>query len=379
MSGIILYIFLSCAFRTNEKKFADKWKIILAGSISFVILLSGLGVLIDNVEFQKNKEWGNYRDYVYLRSALFDYGFPDFSENKEALQSIGITESAYQLLQSYNYADPEVFTMDRMQKIIDLKESKHLSGTTVKEFAAQFPAAFFDVNVFYAVLLIFSIWILFGTHNRAAFISILYEIILFGAMYFYMFYKGRYLVARVDVGLLLGVLLTIVWVIPNSRTDVEHVDFKVSLLICTIVFIFCQANWKECWHCNMDKMAGITSGQQQKLKEISGDREHLYLCKQGYPNILFAYEPFDVMPRGEFHNIYWLGGWQTFAPITETPLGNYGITNPYKDAIGNEHVYFVDNNIDLTIAYIHDYYDPDATAQLVKTVGGDYNVYKILK
>jgi hypothetical protein len=345
--------------------------------IILIILVEACN-LCSSYYFNADSNWVYYKKFNELKCELFDYGFPDYETNKEQLLRLGITESAFQLLQSYNYADPTVFTIDRLQKIVDMKKPRELSGTTVKQFLRIFPAGFLDINVFYAVLVIVSIWITMGIHNKRSIFLAFYETVVFGLMYFYLFYRGRYLMARVDDGLLLAVLLCFMWLIPTQKKEYSEWCKKSVLLFCITSLIFCQVNWKECWHINMDKMAGITSGQQQKLKEISSDREHLYLCKQGYPDILFAYEPFDSMQKDQFHNLYWLGGWQTFAPVTEIPLKNYGIINPYRDAIGNDKVYFIDNNIDLTIAYIHDYYDPSAYAEPVKTIG-EYQIYRILK
>ena len=42
------------------------------------------------------------------------------------------------------------------------------------------------------------------------------------------------------------------------------------------------------------------------------------------------------------------------------------MTNPYRDLIDQEHVYIVDDKINLTLKYIKEYYQKDVEAELVK-------------
>lgn len=45
--------------------------------------------------------------------------------------------------------------------------------------------------------------------------------------------------------------------------------------------------------------------------------------------------------------------------------------------IGNDKIYLADDNIDLTLKYIQEYYEPNAQAVFVKTVG-NVNLYQII-
>lgn len=60
----------------------------------------------------------------------------------------------------------------------------------------------------------------------------------------------------------------------------------------------------------------------------------------------------------------------------EEELASNNITNPYRDLIDQEHVYIVDNKIDLTLKYIKEYYQENVEAELVKE-SGNVKVYQI--
>ena len=57
-------------------------------------------------------------------------------------------------------------------------------------------------------------------------------------------------------------------------------------------------------------------------------------------------------------------------------METHGITNPYRDVINNDSIYLVDDNIDLTLKYIRQYYDSSAQAVFIKTIG-NVDVYQI--
>ncbi len=76
-------------------------------------------------------------------------------------------------------------------------------------------------------------------------------------------------------------------------------------------------------------------------------------------------------------NVYWFGGWECRTPGYTQKMEAHGITNPYRDVINNDSIYLVDdNNIDLTLKYIRQYYDSSAQAVFIKTIG-NVDVYQI--
>ncbi len=369
MAPVFLFLFI----RGNRKKVI----VIVLGMCALVFVSR----VIDHYAYSSDEEWSYFMRFHESRVDLFDYGFPDYETNAEEMEKLGIKKSAYDLLRSYNYADPDVFTADVLEAMVNMRGEKDpISGTTVKEFLALFPFEFFAIPEFYVALIFLLTLFVYGKHDWLTVCAVFGETALFSGIYFFLFYQGRYLVERVDMGLLLAVSMTFAMLMIQSPEDHLNnaVSMKAVMLASGIVLIFSQSFFKENWRHYTNVNAGISDGQTSKIMEISNDEEHLYLCKRGYPDIIFAFEPFDAIPAGIFDNIYWLGGWQVFEPVTYTALDNYGISNPYRDMIGNDRVYLIDDDIDLTLRYIHDYYDPDAKAEEIRVIGNDYQVYQIV-
>ena len=60
-------------------------------------------------------------------------------------------------------------------------------------------------------------------------------------------------------------------------------------------------------------------------------------------------------------------------------LEAYDIQNPYPDMIGNAQVRLIDNDVERTLAYLREYYDPDAQAEPVEPLSTEtgLKVYRI--
>ena len=52
------------------------------------------------------------------------------------------------------------------------------------------------------------------------------------------------------------------------------------------------------------------------------------------------------------------------------------IDNPYRDMIGNDKVYLIDQDIDSTLKYLRKYYDKTVRANLIRECSG-YGIYQI--
>ena len=60
-------------------------------------------------------------------------------------------------------------------------------------------------------------------------------------------------------------------------------------------------------------------------------------------------------------------------------MADYGVVNPYRDIVNKDNVYIIDDDIDLTISFINEYYDPDASAELVEPLSREtgLEIYRI--
>lgn len=294
---------------------------VLAYVKTFGALMLMVGVLYgaDYCAYQ-SEEWQEYLEYNRVRTILFDYGFPQYENYEEQYQELDLDRNAYELMRSWNHMDPEKFGIPVMEKLIALKERPRIDAAFFAGFAEDVLKKFPGVAACVCAILMLVYWLLFGKHNLADLLSVLYELAVVMMLYIYLYYQGRYLVNRVDVGIWLAVLVTAGWnfVPKTGRAG------KIS-------------------------MTGLPIGA------LSFSR---------------CYGVFDTPPFGIGENIAYFGGWSAHMPVYLDTLKRFGISNPFKDVIGNENAWVIgDEYFGSTMAYIETYYDGDVQAEPVAQYG----------
>lgn len=339
-----------------------------------------LGILVigfyiaDTTAYKDDPLWEYYKEFNELRTELLDYGFPDYDQNEALYQELGIDRNAWRLYKSWNFNDPDKFTLEVMQALVDAKPQETLSKTHVKEFFKMFPLNFFKTRTFLCFLFVAVFWLIWGIHKKQVVASLFYEMVLFGGIYFYLFYKGRYLYNRVDMGFWFVLCLVVIWFLEGKE---RKVFTSVTGILCVVVLVISQKTWSQDWWINNQKFLNKRENNRARLEKIGQDKEHLYLIKMGGVYIGDSYGPFDDMPQGLLDNVSWLGGWVANTEVCQKVLENYGVTNPYRDMIGNDKIYLIDKSIDRTMEYLRTYYDKDAEAKIVGKYGKQ-KIYQIV-
>ena len=339
-----------------------------------VLLLSVFGVDRWDSSKYRSAEWKEYQEFNQLRSELLDYGFPDYDSNQEIYEELGISREAYELYKSWNFNDTEKFDTEVMKKLVDLKQKRSLTIRTVTAFIRRFPSDLLRMPMFYFFAVFALFWILCGKKDVCSVISVLAECLLLVAVYFYLYYQGRYMVNRVDVGLWFSACLVMLWIFSSG--EVRYMNTKVSVLLCMICVVLGQFMMYKDWRLATSSIPEARVSQRAVLETIGTDKEHTYLAKSGMLSEIVCYGPFDRMPENLLDNVYWFGGWECRTPGYTRAMEVRGIINPYRDVVNNENVYLVDDNIDLTLKYIRQYYAENAEAVFVKTIG-NVDVYQI--
>ena len=339
-----------------------------------VLLLSVFGVDRWDSSKYRSAEWEEYQEFNQLRSELLDYGFPDYDSNQEIYEELGISREEYELYKSWNFNDTEKFDTEVMKKLVDLKQKRPLTIRTVTAFLRRFPSDLLRMPMFYFFAVFAVLWLLCGKKDVCSVISVLAECLLLVVVYFYLYYQGRYMVNRVDVGLWFSACLVMLWIFSSG--EVRHMNTKVSVLLCMICVVLGQFMMYKDWRLATSSIPEARVSQRAVLETIGTDKEHTYLAKSGMLSEIVCYGPFDRMPENLLDNVYWFGGWECRTPGYTRAMEVHGIINPYRDVVNNENIYLVDDNIDLTLKYIRQYYAENAQAVFVKTIG-NVDVYQI--
>lgn len=338
-------------------------------------LLVGL-VTYDRSVYEKDPVWKNFTEYNNTRSELMDYGMPKYEEYEELYTKLGVSRAAYDLFDTWNSGDTAVFSTEVMKELSEQRVEKKPGLTTAKDFAKEVPKGFLKNTIVRCFIVALALWILFGRHDWRAILALLAEALLFGALYYYLFLKGRYLYNRVDVGLWMSVLMVLLWTWKTEHKKMPVNTLRTILILGAMgLCAFLQIpGWKGRLASHCAESTQKRQETREKMMEIAKDTDHLYVSKLGILSASRCCGPFEPMPAGMLSNVALLGGWKVESAPYNAILEKYGFSdNPYEAIAGtSEHsteVYLLDEDPEATLTFLREYYNPDA--ELVET--GEWN------
>lgn len=323
-------------------------------------------------------EWGAYRRFDDSRIALTDYGIPAYEEMPDAYESLGLSETAVELLRSGNFYEPDLFNKETIEAITAAKsEAKPAPslGECLGKLLDTCTVRFFDHQAVYLLLIVFALWLACGEHDLRGWFTFALELGMFCVFYLYLIRRGRYLVDRVDMGLFMAVITVLLWTLKRELLDKERV-LSVLLLLCALFtsYMYSRTSCRFGSHSVIEDKSEL----KQAVDTLLSDNDCLYLSKID-PLDKAIYSAFETPPDGYWDRIVIIGGWLAQNPIVAHTMADYGVVNPYRDIVDKDNVYIIDDDIVLTIRFINEYYDPDASAELVEPLSTEtgLEIYRI--
>lgn len=368
MSFLFAYTFFQCK---------DKKARLYTGIFFALTCLLCIGVIsLRNQYYIAHPDWQYYKEFNQLRADFVDHEIPDYEENLPTYEALNINDGDLELFRHWNFADPEIVNANSLKKIISLKDGTAIDGAFFHRFFGWFPSAFLNytwLRGFFAVFLL----VLFVDRKRSS-LSFLFYAALFTVINCYFAYIDRFLTNRIDICLLFAIILSITAIV--LQTDMDNLAFSGNyvFIISAIVFIMLFPEIRAEHYDFREKL------EEQKdaavlYDQISGDKSNLYLFSISgtlEQPINLKYSATDVMEENSASNISLLGGWLTYSPIFMNIWKNYGINNPFKDAINRPDIIWVaeSDQMDQYVSYIRRHYDENVFAAQIRQLNG-YPMY----
>lgn len=331
--------------------------------------------MVDRMSYAANDESKEYEAINDARSRLTDYGFPSYKENKELFDELGISYTAYKLFSKWNFYDPDVFTLEKIEALHEAQKTKSYNLELIRDFFDKYPYKWFENPMFYCFLVVLVISILHGRRGWKRYAVTALLILALLVIFLYMFKEGRFNLERTENPIWLCASLVLIGLISPERFNMPK---RYALMMVLILLAVNQNQWRVSWrHNTRDKAQKMTESQNLAAK-VGADTEHLYLSKAGLYALSPAYGPLSLVPVEVGGNMAVLGGWPSGSPAYVATLEKYGVTNPYRDCMNNDKVYLIDDDINITLNYIHEYYDSTARAEEVGMFDEKNMMYRIV-
>lgn len=370
-----LYKLLFCEKGPAREKLRAFWG--YASPFLLMLVLCAAAYGVDALAWSRG-EWKAYHDFDAVRVSYSDYGRPAYEQMPEVYDSLGLTESAVELLEQSNYFDPDLFTSSLMSSIRDARDSafpRPSPGECLGRLLDTCIPAFFTQLPVYALVALLILWLCAGEHDLRGWLTLALSCGLFALFYLYLIWRGRYLIDRVDLGLFLAVFAVISGTLRAEKLSREK---PLAVLVLLLALFFSRWAALERGLTPPRDLSVERAGERAAVERLLADTDHVYLAKTDVVSDTL-YSPFERVPAGYWDKIVLLGGWDCGHPAVMANLRKYGIANPYRDLVDNDRAYIIDDDIDLTLRYLRDYYYPDAGAALVEPLSSETGlaVYRI--
>lgn len=364
-----LVVYLILVSNKNERK----ERILKSLALGFTLLVIAFGLrAYDRVQYNST-EWTDYLEFDKYRTEVIDYGVPDYNEHEEDYNAIGIDKTAYNLMKDWTFQDSEKFTAESFKRIGELRAQKTINVAFFKTFSRKIAKGLLKEGTFICFVCIALGWLLFGRHSKEELIAFLILLTTIAVLYMYLYYAGRFMIHRVDVGIWMAASVITLSLYNSERNSKIVMLFAIAMLVLFVT----RVQWSEHLRYKATDTQLKAASEKAAMEEIHDDQEHIYLTKVGTLSLSKAYGSFDAVPFEIADNVYPLGGWTAETPVYKSVLKRYGINNPMKDMIDNSSVYLIDNDIDKTINYLRKWHNSDSKAVIVKKIN-DKTVYKIV-
>lgn len=333
---------------------------IYAAVFGTVGVLSLACYLVDQNYYSSDEEWAAYQEFNAVRTELWDYGFPEYEENKKLFEEIGVTISNFDYYQTWNM-DEEAMTIENLQVLADAKPEKTFD---LLGFLSIFPKYFFSITVFVVFLVL---GLLAVGMNWKNLYFILFEFAGVMAFEAYFYYLGRYGITRVDNGMWMAAVIALLYGMSEDLLKFADMQWRKVLAYVGIVGVLFTADFTRTGVI----VDGTVGSSKEFFEEVTQDDEHLYIMLASAPKIYYGFDFWEPCEVGELSNIYNAYGWEFNVGVKKAVLEEYGITNIYRDSINNDAVYFVTSDEKgILEQYIKENYDLYAELKGVTSIDG---------
>lgn len=340
------WVFKGFKGKTTNIRFAT-----LFASI-FVVLLISEGA---NRVYYSGDEWQNYLAFNTAREGVFDYtGFPDYDNNVETYESIGMSEADYEAIAYYDLQllmeDINEESLKTIYAMNPKGEGLIPVGQILKNFIGR-NLAYTDrpVNflayIIWIVAAVLAVIRLIKEKNKAIFVNLLLIFTARMALWIYLINAGR-LPDRITWSLYIAEIMTLLALLINEKYErtgnLVLISGAVIIMAETLFIGFPKA--VKIKGDNMAKNYYATSFEQL-LDYTAEHPDNLYfLDANSLANVSRLKKSHEGAP------IAFLGGWLPGAPVEQEMLLAHGIKDPtdHLDVLNNKDAYFVFKDSEIT-------------------------------
>ena len=323
-------------------------KAIWLWAIAGVILLA-VSLFLEGIAY-RGREWKEFADFSVARSELYDYGtVPEFDENKNIYQELGISLKERNIVDDYNLMFANSIDAEDLEKLSELHERDSIDEVFSIVIEKNMPGNSALTSFIWLFYFIELVLIIAAIDSRRYKILMIIELLSIKAVSFclwiYLVGKGRY-PDRIMVSLyflecicLVGHFLIHIGCFTRKKIKV----IAACLLICGTLSV--------CYRQERPYINSLKNSISVRLEYSTAFNSLQEYIKQHNEN--FYYIDIDVMKGGVTESVFckdekifnqiFMGGWMVKSPWYEKKLELYELEGTEED-LKNENVFLVFKN-----------------------------------
>jgi len=326
----------------------SKWAFLNGLKVVALFVLFNISLNItNNILNEESEEWATFRKWDSYRANVQDYPNPSYDDYKEIYEKYGVSKTEFLFVYSwgfdvYNYELYENIVMAKKEiQQLELTESSDKASVYFDNLSSAFhvyPLSLLKVDVFYCYLILIII-LLFALENKNSFIYIAFTFALLVGLNLYLKLNGRYMIHRVDVGIIFTICMILLFLYLYRKSDVVEKKMNYKIVLPLISLYMLLVPYKQ-FNDEYDTFSPSDLANNRIFYENTAGDDHFYLfvnSRRDTNRKSFAYDIYDVPKVGFMKNIFGL----IFASpeLQEMYKEDYGIEDPYLDIIDNPEMY----------------------------------------
>ncbi len=373
--------------------------------------LIGIGIVgvifgcygINKASYKINADYKYYSEYTKVRAAIVDSADNGYEEYATDLQNIGITENDYYMLRSWNFSDPEYFTIEKLQEISNIiAKHNHKKKQSWQNIYDQYQwRKYASYPICMACIILFVVCILWNTKNWKWYVMPWCGT---AALLVYFFIRGRVLY-RLEYGIFAGTFMVLIYLcLNNLKRPPENKNATIAMLLiamCGMIMHiptyvpdsrytdveiegrkwYIDDTYNDSGNYDVRKYRKVVNKADLSdglIVEMRKHPENVYLLdfNTTIQSLYYDWSAFESLGRGYYKNFCYLSGVTMNFPDVNQFLKKMGIVNPIKDLVKKE-VYLIDTvNSEIIVTYLREHYYPNVDIEWVKNIEG-YDIWKL--
>ena len=301
---------------------------------------------VDTFAYTMDEGWNNFREYNSARTRYSDFKVYQLDMEVNAFAPLGVSDIDYDMLNTWNFYDPEHFTADYVKEMADSVSGKGFIESlkdTLRTFLDMLSGKTYDYMFWLAVIYSFA-----HMRKNKGLVSLFGVCAVCGLLFFVLIYKGR-LPSWVQMSLIWTYAVFVFYSSAKTAPEFSR-NIAVALMIFAFMGYLCAPYYGQLF-ADSESYDEYEELEEHYFTDMNEDKEHLYLLSTQAISHAAGYDVWNPREEGFFSNMVAFGGWLSNAPHRNEALRNYGITRPIVDAVDNPNVYIDYHYIENTEKY----------------------------